>query len=88
MFQYFEVAPLTNAGFEELAAYSLVHTNGFGYFLHVSSGGLAESADAVDAADSLSQEGVGCLRAQQEGTLIHQTWRLLVVLSALSLQLS
>lgn len=57
---------LTNAGFEELAAYPLVHTDGFGYFLHVGSGGLAESADAVDAADPLSQEGVGCLHAQQQ----------------------
>lgn len=52
---------LTYAGFQKLAAYSLVHTNGLGYLLHISPGGLTQSTDAVDAADSLSQECIGCL---------------------------
>lgn len=48
----------TYAGFQKLAADSLVHPNRLGNLLHVSSGGLAQGADAVDAADSLRQEGV------------------------------
>lgn len=59
---------LTDAGFEELAAYPLVHADSFGYLLYIGSSGLAQSTDAVDAADSLCQESVGCLHTQ--GTLV------------------
>lgn len=52
---------LTYAGFEKLAAYSLVHANRLGYLLHIGSGGLTQSTDTVDAADSLCQECIGCL---------------------------
>lgn len=52
---------LTYAGLEELAPYSLIHTNCFGYLLHIGSCGFAQSTDTVDAADSLCQESVGCL---------------------------
>lgn len=48
--------PLTYAGLEELATNPLVHTNGLGDLLHVGPSGLAQGADAVDAADSLRQE--------------------------------
>lgn len=54
---------LTYAGFEELAAYPLVHADGLGYLLYISSCGLTQSADAVDAADSLCQECIGCLHS-------------------------
>ena len=57
-------ALLTNTGFKELAADSLVHTDGLGHLLHISSGGLTQSTDAVDAADSLCQERIGCLQTQ------------------------
>lgn len=60
-FKHLLDAFLTYAGFEKLAAYSLVHTNRLGYLLHVGPGGLAQSADTVDAADPLSQECIGCL---------------------------
>ena len=52
---------LTYAGLEELAPYSLIHTNCLGYLLHIGSCGFAQSTDTVDAADSLCQESVGCL---------------------------
>lgn len=52
---------LTHAGFEKLAAYSLVHPNGLGHLLYIGSSGLTQSTDAVDAADSLCQECIGCL---------------------------
>lgn len=52
---------LTYAGLEELAPYSLIHTNCLGYLLHIGSCGFAQSADTVDAADSLCQESIGCL---------------------------
>lgn len=55
----------TYAGFQKLAADSLVHPNRLGNLLHVSSGGLTQGADAVDAADSLRQEGVSCLKHTQ-----------------------
>lgn len=64
---------LTYAGFEKLAAYSLVHTDCLGYLLHISSGGLAQSADAVDAADSLGQECIGCLHKHIEILIITST---------------
>lgn len=53
---------LTHASFEEFAAYSLIHTDRLCNLLHVSAGGFTQSADAVDAADSLSQESIGCLQ--------------------------
>lgn len=52
---------LTDAGFEELAAYPLVHTDRLGYLLYISSSGLTQSTDAVDAAYSLRQECICCL---------------------------
>ena len=52
---------LTDAGFQKLAAYSLVHTNRLGNLLHIGPGGLAQSADAVNAADPLCQERIGRL---------------------------
>lgn len=58
-------ASLTHAGFEKLAADSLVHANGGGDLFHVGPGGLAQRADTVDAADSLRQECVGCLRTPE-----------------------
>ena len=55
---------LTDAGLQELAADPLVHADGFGHLLHVGPGGLAQGADAVDAADPLGQEGIGRLRPE------------------------
>lgn len=57
---------LTYASFKKLAAYPLVHPNRLGYLLHVSSGGLAQGTDAVDAADSLCQECIGCLNTHTQ----------------------
>lgn len=60
---------LTYAGFKELAAYSLVHSDGFGNFLHISTGGLTQSTDAVYAADSLGQKGISCLQKNKKTVL-------------------
>ena len=55
---------LTYAGFQELAAYSLVHANSLSHLLHISTGGFAQSTDAVDTADPLGQESIGRLHIQ------------------------
>lgn len=61
---------LTDAGFEELAAYPLVHADGLGHLLHVGPCGLTQGADAVDAADSLGQEGIGSLHTHRHVLMI------------------
>lgn len=58
--------PLTYAGLQEAAAYSLVCPNGMRHLLHISTGYLTEGTDRVDATDTLGKKGIGCLWKNQE----------------------
>lgn len=81
-FKHLLDAFLTYAGFEKLAAYSLVHTDCLGYLLHIGSGGLTQSTDTVDAADSLCQECIGCLHKRTTWLFLDPNYDIYKILKA------
>lgn len=77
---------LTYAGFEKLAAYSLVHTDCLRNLLHVGPGGLTQSTDTVDAADSLGQECIGCLHKHKSYFFLDCTYDIYKLVKVVVLQ--